>query len=239
MKKIFLPLAVILLTVSCKQKTEVPLEVTSDDMMALFNEKDLDIDRIADYSVAFINTYEEFIDESMKSKTAMSDSALLAENTTASEVLKKLNLLKDKAEGEARFNIDRTSLKLKKLVSRADTYLNSAKTPPAVKSSKSDDDKAPSVNYIHQVYLNTQGLIGDCSAEIFFDGSSGYYSYYDYNQDITFNRTISGGTYDGRNLTLKGYSNGKYIGKFIGRYDGTNFHGTFRNYKGNTVTFNF
>lgn len=87
------------------------------------------------------------------------------------------------------------------------------------------------------------GTIGESPAKIQFDGNNGTYTYlYNPKKDIWADRTIQMGEWNANTKELKLTGNdkkGEYIGEFSGTYDGSSYSGTFTNYKGVTIAFNF
>lgn len=92
-----------------------------------------------------------------------------------------------------------------------------------------------------QFYWN--GTIGPSPAKIAFDGNQGSYSYlFNVKKGTWLERNISIESWDASTNTLRLTSHdtsGKYIGVFDGTYYATSYAGTFTNYKGVTIAFDF
>lgn len=129
MKKIVFSLfALALIGLSaCKNKVEVPTEVATEDMAALFMDTSVDVDKAEAYATAWNVTLRTLVDKKISENSDMSATDLEAEIKRAQEVVGKLEAIASLTDGDARTNLTSAALKAKNEIERAQRFIETHK----------------------------------------------------------------------------------------------------------------
>ena len=107
------------------QVVEVPEDVTSSEIMALFSSSNVDVRKVVAYSEAFANKYSSYILDVRNSEDAMKDSDMVIENEKVKLIIQSLQLIKDKTTDEHKVSLAATINELETSLTKADTYIRS------------------------------------------------------------------------------------------------------------------
>ncbi len=112
-------------------------------------------------------------------------------------------------------------------VVQTDTVI-AVQTPPAQEAQPKQQTPSLSKTFYGRIG-------GDEGCILFINGTHGYYTFLNYSRNVKLKSYDPG---SGR-MVVNGYEegSGKYIGKFVGTYNGSRYSGTFTNYKGISISF--
>lgn len=112
---------------ACKNQVKVPTEVATEDMVALFMDTSVDVDKAVAYANAWNVTLKTLIDKKITDNSELSATDLEAESKRAQEVVSKLEAIASLADGEARTNLTSAALKAKSEIERAQRFIETHK----------------------------------------------------------------------------------------------------------------
>lgn len=126
LKKILLLLSMGIMVMSCDkfQKIQPPTEVTSSDMLALFMNDQVDIDRVVAYSKVWRITLTNLVDEKIAKNDDLANDDLKAEKENVEKVVKKLQALTTYAKDDARIELNATVLNINQILEKLQRHLD-------------------------------------------------------------------------------------------------------------------
>lgn len=137
----------------CQKKVEVPSNVTTETMAALFLEQNVDVNVVAAYSEVWKTNFAQMVDEKIASNSDLGDSDLVEEAKKAKEVVQKLEALASLTEGDGRIKINSAVLTIKNTIDHAERYLDTKKAPAVEKpAATAPQPAAPQVTQRETVY---------------------------------------------------------------------------------------
>lgn len=124
--------------------SSVPANVRSEDMTALLQQKEIDEDMLASYSVTWEATLHATIEESKKQNTDLAAADLKAEVEKAAAVVEKLNSLANLVKGDNHTIINTATMKAQSDIESAQRFISSRSTGEVAKTAAPSTTSAPS-----------------------------------------------------------------------------------------------